>query len=80
MKIPESFKKSYKALHDSEWWRTRDHARNSAASWCRAPCVWAIAEQVLGANPAIHMYTAGAPFAGILYAERQRRRRRRSPS
>ena len=21
VKIPESFKKSYKALHDSEWWR-----------------------------------------------------------
>ncbi|MBN9619707.1 MAG: acyl-CoA dehydrogenase, partial [Actinobacteria bacterium] len=30
--------------------------------------VWAIAEQILGANPALHMYKAGAPFAGILYA------------
>ena len=29
--------------------------------------VWAVAEQVLGANPALHMYMAGAPFAGILY-------------
>ena len=29
--------------------------------------MWAIAEQVLGSNPALHMYMAGAPFAGILY-------------
>jgi alkylation response protein AidB-like acyl-CoA dehydrogenase len=29
--------------------------------------VWAVAEHILGANPALHMYMAGAPFAGILY-------------
>ena len=31
------------------------------------PLIWAAAEQVLGANPALHMYMAGAPFAAILY-------------
>ena len=27
-----------------------------------------MAEQILGANPALHMYLAGPPFASILYA------------
>jgi len=66
VKIPESFKKSYKALQDSEWWRTETLPELGGAQVPRA-VVWAIAEQVLGANPAIHMYMAGAPFAGILY-------------
>src|SRR6266699_1676113 len=29
--------------------------------------VWAVLEQILGANPALHMYGAGAPFASIIY-------------
>ncbi|SOD71358.1 hypothetical protein SAMN05892883_0890 [Jatrophihabitans sp. GAS493] len=66
VKIPESLKKSYKALQDGEWWRLScipelggTRVPNSVA--------WAVAEQVLGSNPALHMYAAGAPFAGILY-------------
>ncbi|SDI81676.1 hypothetical protein SAMN05444157_0294 [Frankineae bacterium MT45] len=66
VKIPESLKKSYKALQDGEWWRLScipelggTRVPNSVA--------WAVAEQVLGSNPSLHMYAAGAPFAGILY-------------
>ncbi len=66
VKIPESFKKSYKALHDSEWWRVETIPELGGQLVPRT-LVWGIAEQVLGANPALHMYKAGAPFAGILY-------------
>jgi alkylation response protein AidB-like acyl-CoA dehydrogenase len=64
--IPESLKKSYKTLHDAEWWRVETIPELGGQLVPRS-LVWAIAEQVLGSNPAIHMYHAGAPFAGILY-------------
>ncbi|HEV7204619.1 MAG TPA: acyl-CoA dehydrogenase [Jatrophihabitans sp.] len=67
VKIPESFKKSFKALFDSEWWRVETIPELGGQLVPRT-VVWAIAEQVLGSNPALHMYMAGAPFAGILYA------------
>jgi alkylation response protein AidB-like acyl-CoA dehydrogenase len=63
----ESFKKSYKALHDSEWWRLETIPELGGQLVPRT-LVWGVAEQVLGSNPALHMYQAGAPFAGILYA------------
>jgi alkylation response protein AidB-like acyl-CoA dehydrogenase len=66
VKIPESFKKSYQALQDSEWWRV-ETIPELGGQLAPRTLVWAIAEQVLGANPALHMYKAGAPFAGILY-------------
>jgi alkylation response protein AidB-like acyl-CoA dehydrogenase len=64
--IPESFKKSYRALRDSEWWRVETIPELGGPVLPRA-VVWAVGEQILGANPALHMYMAGAPFAGILY-------------
>jgi alkylation response protein AidB-like acyl-CoA dehydrogenase len=64
--LPESFKKSWKALRDSEWWRLETTPELGGQLAPRS-LVWAIAEQVLGSNPALHMYMAGAPFAGILY-------------
>jgi len=66
VKIPESFKKSYKTLHDSEWWRIETLPELGGQLVPRT-VVWAVAEQVLGANPALHMYKAGASFAGIVY-------------
>ncbi|MDP9115829.1 MAG: acyl-CoA dehydrogenase [Actinomycetota bacterium] len=65
--LPESFKKSFKTLLDSEWWRL-ETVPELGGQLVPRTVVWAIAEQVLGANPALHMYMAGAPFAGILYA------------
>ncbi|MDT4913273.1 MAG: hypothetical protein QOC66_2401 [Pseudonocardiales bacterium] len=64
--MPESVKKSFKALYDSEWWRT-ETVPELGGQLVPRTLTWAIAEQVLGANPALHMYMAGAPFAGILY-------------
>jgi alkylation response protein AidB-like acyl-CoA dehydrogenase len=64
--VPESFKKSFQALYDSEWWRL-ETIPELGGQLAPRTVVWAVAEQILGANPAIHMYMAGAPFAGILY-------------
>jgi alkylation response protein AidB-like acyl-CoA dehydrogenase len=67
VKIPDSFKKSYQTYHDSEWWRTETLPELGGQLVPRT-VVWAIGEQILGANPALYMYKAGAPFAGILYS------------
>ncbi len=64
--MPESFAKSYRTWQDSEWWRLETLPELGGQLAPRA-IVWAVAEQVLGSNPAVHMYMAGAPFAGILY-------------
>ncbi len=65
--LPESFKKSFQTLQDSEWWRIETLPELGGQLVPRT-IVWSIAEQMLGANPALYMYMAGAPFAGILYA------------
>jgi alkylation response protein AidB-like acyl-CoA dehydrogenase len=65
--LPASLKKSWKTLYDAEWWRLETIPELGGQIAPRT-VVWALAEQVLGSNPALHMYMAGAPFAGILYA------------
>ncbi|HET6499945.1 MAG TPA: acyl-CoA dehydrogenase [Amycolatopsis sp.] len=63
--LPESFKKSFKALWDGEWWRLG--LTNELGGFGLPPTVsWAAAELILGANPALFMYMAGPSFAGIL--------------
>jgi alkylation response protein AidB-like acyl-CoA dehydrogenase len=64
--VPESFKKSYQAWMDSEYWRLGTLA---ALGGTPAPSSfnWALGELVLGANPAIWMYGAGPMFAGIVH-------------
>jgi alkylation response protein AidB-like acyl-CoA dehydrogenase len=64
--LPDSLKKSWKILHDAEWWRLETIPELGGQLVPRT-VVWAVAEQILGSNPALHMYGAGAPFAGILY-------------
>jgi alkylation response protein AidB-like acyl-CoA dehydrogenase len=64
--MPEGVKKSFKTLVDSEWWRL-ETIPELGGQLAPRTVVWAVAEQVLGSNPALHMYMAGAPFAGILY-------------
>jgi alkylation response protein AidB-like acyl-CoA dehydrogenase len=75
VRMPESFKKSWQALRDSEWWRLETVPELGGQLAPRA-LVWSVAEQVLGANPALHMYLAGAPFAGILYANGNEQQKR----
>jgi alkylation response protein AidB-like acyl-CoA dehydrogenase len=64
--MPADFVKSFRMLYEAEWWRLETLPELGGQLVPRA-LVWAVAEQVLGANPALHMYMAGAPFAGILY-------------
>ncbi|CAN5298603.1 acyl-CoA dehydrogenase [soil metagenome] len=62
----EAFAKSYKAWMDSEWFRLQ---LPEALGGTPAPSslVWAGAELVLGANPAIWMYSAGPGFARVVF-------------
>src|SRR3954463_5885818 len=64
--LPESFKKSYRALLDAGWDRLPPSPRLRGPGLPKS-LVWAANEMVLGANPAIHMYAAGPAFAQILY-------------
>ena len=66
--IPESFKKSYQAYMDAEWYRL-DLPPELGGSGAPRSLVWAVAEMILGANPAVHMYSAGPGFAHVLWQE-----------
>ena len=64
--LPESFKKSYRAWMDAEFWRLQ--IREELGGTPAPPSlIWGLSEMVLGANAPIHMYAAGAPFAGVLW-------------
>ena len=64
--LPESFKKSYKSYVDGEWWRL--DAPVDLGGMKVPPSVrWAMAEMVLGSNPAIHIYASGYAFAHVAY-------------
>ncbi|WP_200309372.1 acyl-CoA dehydrogenase [Streptomyces adelaidensis] len=66
--VPASFKKSYKAFMKSEYWRL-GIPEEIGGTTAPSSLVWAYAELVLGANPAVWMYSSGPGFAGILYNE-----------
>ncbi len=64
--LPESFKKSYRAYIDNEWWRL--DAPVEIGGMSTPPSIrWAIAEMILGSNPAIHIYASGSSFANVAY-------------
>ncbi|MCX4665694.1 acyl-CoA dehydrogenase [Streptomyces sp. NBC_01381] len=66
--VPESFKKSYQAFMDSEYWRLGLPEEIGGTTSPRS-LIWAYAELLLGANPAVWMYSSGPAFAGILHEE-----------
>ncbi|MBB1245379.1 acyl-CoA dehydrogenase C-terminal domain-containing protein [Streptomyces durbertensis] len=66
--IPESFKKSYQAYMDAEWWRLGIPEEIGGTTAPRS-LLWGFAETILGANPAVWMYASGPAFAGVLYEE-----------
>jgi alkylation response protein AidB-like acyl-CoA dehydrogenase len=66
VKLPESFKKSYKSYVDGEWWRI-DAPVPLGGTKIPASVRWAIAEMVLGSNPAIHIYASGYAFAHVAF-------------
>lgn len=64
--LPESFKKSFRALWDAEWYRMGLSEEIGGVPVPRS-VVWAIGELILGAQPAAHMYQAGPAFADVLF-------------
>ncbi|UNO41054.1 acyl-CoA dehydrogenase [Streptomyces sp. MST-110588] len=66
--VPDTFKKSYQAYMDAEWWRLGIPEELGGTTAPRS-LLWAFAETILGSNPAIWMYASGPAFAGVLYDE-----------
>lgn len=73
--MPESFKKSYQAWMDAEFWRLQI---NEELGGTPAPSSlnWAVGELVLGSNAPVWMYGAGAPFAGVVHRNGNERDKR----
>src|SRR5829696_4331747 len=73
--LPESFKRSFRAYMDAEWWRMQIPAE-LGGTVVPASLRWAAEEMVLGANPAVHMYASGMSFSTLMWrlgTEDQRR-------
>src|SRR3954464_15807465 len=66
--LPESFKQSYAKFMASEFWRL-DLPSSLGGTLAPRALWWAIAEQVLGANAPIWMYSNGPSFAHVLQIE-----------
>ncbi|MFJ9030852.1 acyl-CoA dehydrogenase [Streptomyces sp. NPDC102274] len=66
--VPAAFKKSYQAYMDSEYWRLGLPEEIGGTTSPRS-LIWAYAELILGANPAVWMYASGPAFAGVLFDE-----------
>ncbi|MFF1693454.1 acyl-CoA dehydrogenase [Streptomyces sp. NPDC058257] len=66
--VPASFKKSYQAFMDSDYWRLGLPEEIGGTTAPRS-LIWGYAELLLGANPAVWMYSSGPAFAGILHEE-----------
>ncbi|MFI8963354.1 acyl-CoA dehydrogenase [Streptomyces sp. NPDC053493] len=66
--VPASFKNSYNAFMESEYWRLGIPEEIGGTVSPRS-LIWAYAELLLGSNPAIWMYSSGPAFAGILFTE-----------
>jgi alkylation response protein AidB-like acyl-CoA dehydrogenase len=66
--VPDTFKKSYQAYMDSEYWRL-GLPEEIGGTTAPATLIWSYAELILGANPAVWMYSSGPAFAGILFQE-----------
>jgi alkylation response protein AidB-like acyl-CoA dehydrogenase len=64
--LPESFKKSVKALQDGEWFRL-DLPEELGGFGAPHALTWGAFEMVLGANPAVFMYESWAAFAAVLH-------------
>jgi alkylation response protein AidB-like acyl-CoA dehydrogenase len=66
--VPDSFKKSYRTFMDSEYWRL-GLPEEIGGTTAPPSLIWSYAELVLGANPAVWMYSSGPAFARILFEE-----------
>ncbi|HEY2075022.1 MAG TPA: acyl-CoA dehydrogenase [Streptosporangiaceae bacterium] len=64
--IPESFKKSYRAFLDAEWFRLELPPELGGTAVPRS-LIWSVAELILGANPAVWMYSSLGSFSRALW-------------
>jgi alkylation response protein AidB-like acyl-CoA dehydrogenase len=66
VQMPEAFRESFRAFMDAEWFRLE---LPPALGGTQAPrsLHWAVAELILGANPAVWMYASGASMAHALW-------------
>jgi alkylation response protein AidB-like acyl-CoA dehydrogenase len=64
--MPESFKKSYQAWMDAEWFRLILDA-DLGGQPVPSTLAWSVGELVLGANPAVWMFACGPSFANIVF-------------
>jgi alkylation response protein AidB-like acyl-CoA dehydrogenase len=64
--MPEDFTAAYRALMDAEWFRL-EIPEELGGQPAPSSLKWSIRELVLGANPPIHLYSAGPGFATVLY-------------
>ena len=64
--MPDSFKRSYQAFIDAEWFRLELPAELGGTSVPRT-LAWSVAELVLGANPAVWMYSSLGSFSHALW-------------
>jgi alkylation response protein AidB-like acyl-CoA dehydrogenase len=51
---------------DAEWWRL-DLPEEIGGTVAPPSLRWAVAELILGANPAVHMYSSGASFGHVIH-------------
>ncbi|MEO7126576.1 MAG: acyl-CoA dehydrogenase [Nakamurella sp.] len=61
-----AFKESFRALSDGEWWRM-DLPAELGGYGATPSLRWAGSEFILGANPALHMYSGGPNFAAVVW-------------
>jgi len=73
--LPESFKKSYRAFMDAEFWRM-DLPEELGGTNAPRTLWWAVAELVLGSNAPVWMYASGPSFAHTLLREGTERQKK----
>ncbi len=66
VRVPESLRKSYRTFMDAEWYRLSLPAELGGTPAPRS-LNWALAELILGSNPAIWMYSSGHTMARVLW-------------
>ncbi len=66
VRMPEPFKKSFRAWMDAQWYRLGLPPGLGGTGAPRS-LIWSLAEMVLGANPALWMYSSGSSFANVLW-------------
>ncbi len=66
VRVPESLRKSFRTFMDAEWYQLSLPAELGGTQAPRS-LNWALAELILGSNPAIWMYSSGHTMARVLW-------------